>query len=73
MRLEEYFQLSLEDRIAREQAMTMIVPLEPPSTRKYTLSDYYETGDSVSFLEKLRTYQLNDIMGRRNISKYKLF
>ena len=39
----------------------------------YTLADYYAIEDSVNSLERLRTYQLNDIMSRMGISKYKLF
>ena len=37
------------------------------------LSDYYEIGDCVSLLEKMRTYQITDIMSRMGIAKYKLF
>ena len=37
------------------------------------LSDYYAIEDVTNSLERLRSYQLNDIMSRRNISKYKLF
>ena len=68
MKLTDYFQLTIEERIAREENKT---PTE--KVAQYTIEDYYETGDSISFLEKLRTYQLNDIMSRRSITKYKLF
>ena len=65
MKLTDYFQLSLEERIAREAAL----PKAKPTTDKpYTLEDYYAIGDCSSFLEQLRAYQLADVLG-----KYKLF
>ena len=73
MKNEEYFQLTLEQRIAREKALSIRYPKKKDIELEYTLADYYETGDSISFLEKLRTYQLNDIMSRMCTSKYKLF
>jgi len=68
MRNEEYFQLSLEQRIAREKAISIRYPKEKSMELEYTLQDYYATGDTSSFLEQLRAYQLADILG-----KYKLF
>lgn len=69
MRTTEYFQLSLEDRIAREKARSILYPSKPKELdHKYTLADYYKIGDTSSFLEQLRAYQLADILG-----KYKLF
>ena len=44
-----------------------------PLSDNEILTEYYKINDSVNSLERLRTYQLNDIMSRRNISKYKLF
>ena len=69
MKNEEYFQLTIEDRIAREKAIGIRNPSKPKDLNKqYTLEDYYETGDTCNFLEQLRAYQLADILG-----KYKLF
>ena len=69
MKLTDYFQLTLEERIAREKARGIMRALKEKSLDKqYTLEDYYETGDSISFLEQLRSYQLTKILG-----KYKLF
>ncbi len=69
MKNEEYFQLSIEQRIAREKALSIRNPKKEKSPDlEYTLADYYETGDTSSFLEQLRAYQLADVLG-----KYKLF
>jgi len=68
MKNEEYFQLSLEQRISRERALSIRHPKEKSPELEYTLADYYATGDTSSFLEQLRAYQLADILG-----KYKLF
>jgi len=68
MKNEEYFQLSIEQRIARERAISILYPKKKSVELEYTLADYYETGDTSSFLEQLRAYQLADILG-----KYKLF
>ena len=73
MRNEEYFQLTLEERVAREKALSLRNPKQDNPDLEYTLDDYYETGDTISFLEKLRIYQLTDIMSRMGTSKYKLF
>lgn len=69
MKLEDYFQLTIEQRIERVER----VNTKQANTKQYTLEAYYATADSISFLEKLRAYQLNDIMSRMAISKYKLF
>ena len=68
MKLTEYFQLSLDERIAREKAREILCPKPVAEEKLYTLDDYYATGDSVNFLEQLRAYQLADILGR-----YKVF
>ncbi len=67
MKNEEYFQLTLEQRIAREKAFSIHNPRKQTNI-EYTLEDYYNTGDTSSFLEQLRAYQLSEILG-----KYKLF
>lgn len=70
MKREEYFQLSINDRIARERArdimssaQSLVVPED-----QYSLQDYYSIGDTCCQLTRLRAYQLSDILG-----KYKLF
>jgi len=69
MKLTEYFQLTIEERIAREKAIGIQRSKKEKSKElEYTLEDYYETGDTCNFLEQLRAYQLADILG-----KYKLF
>lgn len=70
MKLEEYFQLTLEQRIERVEKVNVA---KSTNVKLCTLADYYTITDSISFLEKLRAYQLNDIMSRMNTSKYKLF
>jgi len=71
MKSEDYFQLTLEQRVYREEVLKLQVP--KASLNTHTLEDYYKIEDTISFLEKLRTYQINDIMSRRGTSKYKLF
>lgn len=68
MRLTEYFQLSLEDRVAREKATSILKRKSTVVAQTYSIADYYNTGDTSSFLEQLRAYQLSDILG-----KYKVF
>lgn len=68
MKLTEYFQLSLEDRIAREKARSIMFFREPGIGKEYSSSDYYKINDCVCSLTRLRNYQLADILG-----KYKLF
>ena len=68
MKITEYFQLTINDRIAREKALSIKNPKEKPKELEYALEDYYKTGDTCNFLEQLRAYQLADIVG-----KYKLF
>lgn len=70
MKLEDYFQLTLEQRIEREERGK---PRSSKVSKPCTLEEYYTITDSISFLEKLRAYQLNDIMTRMSTSKYKLF
>lgn len=67
MKLEDYFQLTLEQRIERANIK------KPEVDNQCTLDEYYTIIDSISFLEKLRAYQINAIMNRMAISKYKLF
>ena len=70
MKLEEYFQLSINDRIAREKARSIMAPAQSPTIPKdkHSLEDYYSIGDTCCQLTRLRSYQLSDILG-----KYKLF
>lgn len=68
MKLEDYFQLTLEQRIERAKKSNTSTVSKP-----YSLEQYYETTDSINFLEMLRAYQINDIMSRMATSKYKLF
>jgi hypothetical protein len=70
MKLEDYFQLTLEQRIEREERGK---PRSSEGSSLCTLKEYYTITDSISFLEKLRAYQINDIMSRMSTSKYKLF
>ena len=68
MKLTEYYQLTLEERIARERARAIFSPKASQPSKEYTLEDYYAIGDVVCSLERLRNYQLADILG-----KYKIF
>ena len=70
MKLEDYFQLTLEQRIERAKKQNTI---HHQGTKLCTLDEYYAITDSISFLEKLRAYQITNIMNRMSISKYKLF
>jgi hypothetical protein len=70
MKLEDYFQLTLEQRIERAEKSNTN---QHQGTKLCTLDEYYAITDSISFLEKLRAYQINDIMSRMATSKYKLF
>lgn len=67
MKLEDYFQLTLHQRIELEKKPSN------PSNPSNNIKNNKIVSDSVSLLEKIRAYQINDIMSRRNISKYKLF
>lgn len=67
MKLTEYFQLSLEDREAREKARSILFPKEKEETKEYSLEDYYEIGDTDCRLTRLRAFQLADILGKWKI------
>lgn len=63
MKLTDYFQLTIQDRIA------MAKPKPKPIQKEVvTMETYYNTSDSISLLDYIRAYQLSTILG-----KYKLF
>ena len=60
MKVTEFFQLTLRQRIDREASCKVDIHVQPDNP--------YDIEDACSFLEQLRAYQLADILG-----KYKLF
>lgn len=69
--LGDYWNWTIEQRLEMEASKStkQLAKL----TNEEMLQDYYEIADSISFLEQIRTYQINDILSRMNASKYKLF